>query len=62
MSETLPETMPAIEITEPGGPEVLQLGTRPLPTPGAGEVLIKVAAAGVNRPIESNAARAAGPS
>ncbi len=47
---TLPATMTAIEITEPGGPEVLRPGTRPMPMPGAGEVLIKVAAAGINRP------------
>ncbi len=47
---TLPATMTAIEITEPGGPEVLRPGTRPMPLPGAGEVLIKVAAAGINRP------------
>jgi len=46
----LPPTMTAIEITEPGGPEVLKPATRPLPLPGAGEVLIQVAAAGVNRP------------
>jgi len=50
MSQTLPETMTAIEIREPGGPEVLVPARRPLPQPGAGEVLIKVAAAGVNRP------------
>jgi NADPH2:quinone reductase len=42
--------MKAIEITKPGGPEVLQLTERPEPVPSAGEVLIKVAAAGVNRP------------
>ena len=48
--ETLPATMNAIEIAEPGGPEVLRPVSRPLPTPGPGEVLIKVAAAGVNRP------------
>jgi NADPH2:quinone reductase len=42
--------MIAIEIKEPGGPEVLVPTERPRPTPGAGEVLIKVAAAGVNRP------------
>jgi NADPH2:quinone reductase len=41
--------MRAIEITKPGGPEVLQLVQRPDPTPGPGEVLIKVSAAGVNR-------------
>jgi putative PIG3 family NAD(P)H quinone oxidoreductase len=50
MSQSLPETMTAIEIREPGGPEVLVPATRPVPRPGAGEVLIKVAAAGVNRP------------
>lgn len=47
---TLPDTMTAIEITEPGGPDVLRPTTRPVPAYGAGEVLIKVAAAGVNRP------------
>jgi len=47
---TLPSTMRAVEITQPGGPEVLKIGTRPLPQLKAGEVLIKVAAAGVNRP------------
>jgi NADPH:quinone reductase len=40
----------AIEIREPGGPEVLVPVERPTPVPAAGEVLIKVAAAGVNRP------------
>jgi NADPH2:quinone reductase len=47
---SLPETMTAIEITEPGGPEVLKPTTRPVPTPGPDDVLIRVAAAGVNRP------------
>lgn len=42
--------MRAIEIIQPGGPEVLQPGERPMPVPKAGEVLIKVHAAGVNRP------------
>ena len=42
--------MQAIEITRPGAPDVLQLTQRPIPRPGAGEVLIRVAAAGVNRP------------
>jgi NADPH2:quinone reductase len=42
--------MRAIEITQPGPPEVLKAGTRPTPKPAAGEVLIEVAAAGVNRP------------
>ncbi|MCH9051536.1 MAG: NAD(P)H-quinone oxidoreductase, partial [Proteobacteria bacterium] len=38
--------MTAVEITEDGGPDVLKPGTRPVPEPKAGEVLIKVAAAG----------------
>ena len=42
--------MNAVEITSHGGPEVLQLVKRPLPEPGPGEVLIQVAAAGVNGP------------
>ncbi len=46
----LPETMTAIEISTPGGPNVLKPCIRPLPVPRAGEVLIKVAVAGVNRP------------
>jgi NADPH2:quinone reductase len=46
----LPETMTCIEITRPGGPEVLVPASRPLPMPRGGEVLIKVAASGVNRP------------
>jgi putative PIG3 family NAD(P)H quinone oxidoreductase len=50
MSTHLPQSMTAIEIDEPGGPEVLKPVTRPVPAPGHGEVLIKVAAAGVNRP------------
>lgn len=44
------ETMAAVEITAPGGPEVLRIGRRPLPAPGPGEVLIEVMAAGINRP------------
>lgn len=47
---TLPSTMTVIEIANPGGPEVLRPATRPVPAPNAGEVLIAVAAAGVNRP------------
>ncbi len=47
---TIPGTMTAIEIREPGGPEVLAPTSRPVPEPGAGEVLVKLAAAGVNRP------------
>ena len=41
--------MKAVFISAPGGPEVLQLGERPVPDPAYGEVLIKVAAAGINR-------------
>ena len=44
------ETMRAVEISGPGGPEVLSLTTRVRPVPGHGEVLIRVAYAGVNRP------------
>jgi len=47
---TIPNTMRAVEITQPGKPEVLKVGTRPVPQARAGEVLIRVAAAGVNRP------------
>ena len=47
---TLPATITAIEISEPGKPEVLKPATRPMPLPGMGEVLIEVKAAGVNRP------------
>ncbi|MFZ5930740.1 MAG: NAD(P)H-quinone oxidoreductase [Pseudomonadota bacterium] len=50
MPTSIPQTMRAIAITQPGGPEVLQPVTLATPTPGAGEVLIEVAAAGVNRP------------
>ncbi len=46
----LPATMTCVEITKSGGPEVLVPTTRPMPVPKAGEVLIKVAATGVNRP------------
>jgi NADPH2:quinone reductase len=42
--------MKAVEITKPGEPEVLVLGERPKPKPGPQEILVKVAAAGVNRP------------
>jgi len=47
---TLPTEMTRIEITEPGGPEVLQSRRVPLPVVAEGEVLIRVHAAGVNRP------------
>lgn len=46
----LPESMSAIAITEPGGPEVLKPEARPVPEPGPGQILIKVDYSGVNRP------------
>jgi NADPH2:quinone reductase len=46
----LPTRMTAIGIRAPGGPEVLVPEDRPVPMPGAGEILVKVAAGGVNRP------------
>ena len=50
MSMDLPTSMTAIQIVEPGGPDVLQSATVPVPEPGEGQVLIAVEAAGVNRP------------
>ncbi len=50
MSEFIPETMKFSGFEAPGGPEVLRLADAPVPRPGAGEVLVKVAFAGVNRP------------
>lgn len=47
---SLPSEMTVIEISEPGGPDVLKPAKRPVPRPGPDQVLIKVAAAGVNRP------------
>ena len=47
---TLPTDMTLIEITTPGGPEVLKPRQVPVPSPAAGEILIRVRAAGVNRP------------
>ena len=47
---TLPKTMRAMEISQPGGPEVLRSADIPVPVPGHGQILIKVAYAGVNRP------------
>jgi putative PIG3 family NAD(P)H quinone oxidoreductase len=46
----IPAEMTAVEITAPGPPDVLRPVRRPVPKPGPGEVLIRVAAAGVNRP------------
>jgi NADPH2:quinone reductase len=48
--EKLPAQMTVIGISKPGGPDVLLPETRAVPVPGPGEILIKVAAAGVNRP------------
>ncbi|CAA6606053.1 putative NADPH quinone oxidoreductase [Rhodospirillaceae bacterium LM-1] len=46
----MPQTMTAIEISQPGGAEVLKATSRPMPIPGPGQVLIRVAASGINRP------------
>lgn len=50
MVVTLPDSMAAAGFDAPGGPEVLRLERLPVPVPGPGEVLVKVAYAGVNRP------------
>ena len=50
MNDDVPATMRAIEIAQPGPPDVLRVAERPVPAPQAGEVLIQVAAAGINRP------------
>ena len=50
MSHDLPQQMKAVEISAPGGPDVLRMTTRPVPAPAAGEVLVKVFATGVNGP------------
>ena len=50
MPPALPDRMQVVEISRPGGPEVLKIAARPLPQPKPGEVLIRVASAGVNRP------------
>ncbi|MBV8165983.1 MAG: alcohol dehydrogenase catalytic domain-containing protein, partial [Alphaproteobacteria bacterium] len=44
----LPDNMTVVEIQKPGGPEVLGTAKRPVPKPGVGELLVKVAAAGIN--------------
>jgi len=46
----IPQSMNYIQIEKHGDPEVLKLHSMPVPEPGPGEALIKVAAAGVNRP------------
>ena len=48
--EKIPAQMTVVAISKPGGPEVLVPETRPVPKPGANEILVKVMAAGVNRP------------
>jgi NADPH:quinone reductase len=50
MRSSLPDRMQVVEISRPGGPEVLNVATRLIPQLKSGEVLIRVAAAGVNRP------------
>ena len=50
MSDRVPTTMRAVVAPEPGGPDVLKIAERPVPQPAPGDVLIRVAAAGVNRP------------
>jgi NADPH2:quinone reductase len=47
---SVPQEMTVVEIAAPGGPEQLKTARRPVPKPDAGEVLVRVAAAGVNRP------------
>ena len=49
-NESIPNEMTVVEIAAPGGPEQLRVAKRPVPRPGVGEVLVRVAAAGVNRP------------
>ena len=46
---SLPDTMAVVEIAQPGPPEGLQVGRRSVPVPTVGEVLVRVAAAGINR-------------
>ena len=50
MSIPLPDQITVINIREPGGPDVLVPENRPMPVPGLGEILIKIEAAGINRP------------
>ena len=50
MTDALPSSMQVVEISQAGGPQVLRLGERDVPNPGPGEVLIRVAFAGVNGP------------
>lgn len=50
MADALPATMRFVAMSGPGGPEVLHIDTMPVPRPGPSDVLVHVAAAGVNRP------------
>ncbi len=50
ITTALPSSMQAIVAREPGDASVLVLAERPMPVPGAGEVLLRVLAAGINRP------------
>jgi putative PIG3 family NAD(P)H quinone oxidoreductase len=50
MPNGLPKSMTSIAIREPGGPDMLVAQQQPVPAPGEGEILVKVASAGVNRP------------
>lgn len=50
MTQAIPDTMQAVTFSQPGGPDSLCLSTLPVPRPAAGEVLVRVMAAGVNRP------------
>ena len=49
------EKMRAVVAPRPGGPEALEIELRPRPVPGTGEVLVRVEAAGVNRPMSTSA-------
>ncbi len=49
MSAAAAQRMKVVEVPQPGGPEALVIAERPVPEPGSGEVLVKVAAAGLNR-------------
>ena len=60
--DKLPAQMTVIGISKPGGPEVLLPETRAVPVPGPGEILVKVMAAGVNRPDVAQRSGAAGQS
>jgi len=50
LAMALPASMRQVEVTGPGGPEMMRIADAPVPVPGEGEVLIRVGAAGVNRP------------